>query len=58
MEVKEMLAEMERMGLSALDMSEKERYASVINTRWEGCRKVRPMCLPVEYKRRHLPGKR
>lgn len=53
-----MLAEMERMDLSALDMSEKERYASVINTLWEGCRKVRPTCLPVEYKRRHLPGKR
>lgn len=32
------------------------RCASPIRTRAGGCRSVNPMCLPVEYKRRHFPG--
>lgn len=36
---------------------EKVRYTLPIRTLGEACLKVRPICLPVEYSRRHLPGR-
>ena len=32
------------------------RYTSPIRTRAEGWRRVNPICLPVQYNRRHFPG--
>ncbi|KAG5617213.1 hypothetical protein H5410_017037 [Solanum commersonii] len=41
------------LGFDTLDIV---RYASPMSTLTEGCRRVNPICLPVQYNRRHFPG--
>lgn len=55
--LKEISDDREKVGVFESDDGLKVRYALPMRTLREGWRSVRPMCLPVQYSSRHLPGR-
>jgi len=57
MTLKEMSDVSEKLGGSESDNGVKVRCALPMRTLRDGWRSVRPICLPVQYSSRHLPGR-